>query len=260
MELTTIDYQKEEGLALVALNRPEIMNALSTELITDLDRALDNIEEDEDIGAVILTGQEEFFGVGADLNEVVKIRTPLEAHDFTNRIRRFFQRLEDLEKPVICAISGLALGGGLELTLVCDLRIAGDNAMFGLPEITIGVLPAGGGTQRLPRLIGTGRAKELLYAGDPIDAHEAYRIGLVNKVVPAASLLDEAKKLAHKLKKRPAAAFRMIKMAVNHGMNMDLQSGLVHEARCFELLFSTEDQKEGIQSFIEKKKPVFKGK
>jgi enoyl-CoA hydratase len=165
-----------------------------------------------------------------------------------------------LDKPVIAAVSGLALGGGCELALACDLRIAAENATFGQPEIKIGVIPGAGGTQRLPRLVGLGRAKELLFTGDTIDAQEAYRIGLVNKVVPVEALMSETRKLALKVTKQPPLALKTTKAVVNEGINMNIQSALALEARGFEILFSTEDQKEGMKAFLEKRKPIFKGK
>ena len=209
---------------------------------------------------MIITRSERVFGAGADIKEIKGICTPVEAHSFASRIQSLFNKIEGLEKPIIAAVSGLVLGGGCELAMACDIRIAAENAMFGQPEIKIGVIPGGGGTQRLPRLVGVGRAKELLFSGDSIDAREAYRIGLVNKVVAGGLLMDEAKKIAIKLAGQPAIALKMIKTSVNQGLNMDLPSALDYEARCFEILFSTEDQKEGMKAFIEKRSPAFKGK
>ena len=260
MELTTILFEKSEGRGIITLNRPQSMNAISTLFVREFDAVLDEIAGDEALGAVIITGSEKVFAAGADIKEIGAFKTPLDAHFFITAVHALFNRIEHLPKPVIAAVSGLALGGGCELALTCDIRIAADNAVFGQPEIKIGVIPGGGGTQRLPRLIGLGRAKELLYSGDPIDAQEAYRIGLVNKVVPLASLLDEAKKMAAQYAKQPGFALKMTKKVVDAGINMDLQSALAYEARCFELLFATEDQKEGMRAFIEKRKPSFKGK
>jgi len=235
------------------------MNAISSEFIGELDQILDEIANDDEVSVVIVTGGK-FFAAGADIKEVIGLKTPIEAHRFVASAQSVFNKIESLEKPVIAAVSGLALGGGCEMTLACDIRIAADSAIFGQPEMKIGVIPGGGGTQRLPRLIGLGMAKELLYTGDPIDAQEAYRIGLVNKVVPVYSLIDEAKKMAAKIVRQPNLALRITKLVVNEGINMELKSALTHEARCFEWLFSTEDQKEGMKAFVEKRKPVFKGK
>jgi enoyl-CoA hydratase len=234
------------------------MNALSNEFLRELDLLIDDIKKDDEVRVLIITGDEKFFAVGADINELAGVITPKDAHLI--EASSILNKLENLEKPVIAAVSGPALGGGCELALACDIRIASENAIFGQPEIKIGVIPGGGGTQRLSRLIGLGKAKELLYTGDSIDAQEAYRIGLVNKLVPVESLMDEAKKMALKLLRQPGFALKIIKMAVNDGINMDLRSALAYEARCFEILFSTEDQKEGMRAFMEKRKPIFKGK
>lgn len=260
MNFNTMSYEKEDRIAVITLNRPMSMNAINSEFVDELDRILNEIAEDDEIGAVIITGSEKVFAAGADIKEVSSISTPVDAHSFVSRVQSVFNKIEKSEKPFIAAVSGLALGGGCELALACDIRIAAENAMFGQPEIKIGVIPGGGGTQRLPRLIGLGRAKELLYTGDPIDAQEAYRVGLTNKVVPVESLMDEAKKMAGKFVKQPRFALRITKMVVNEGINMDLKSALAHEARCLELLFSTEDQKEGMKAFVEKRKPVFKNR
>ena len=259
MEFNTIRYEKQNQIAVITLNRPKSMNAIDSIFIREFHQLFDEIKDDDEIGAVIITGSEKVFAAGADIKEVGGIATPAQAHEFVVKVQSLFNKIESLEKPVIAAVSGLALGGGCELTLVCDIRIAAENALFGQPEMKIGVIP-GGGTQRLTRLIGVGRAKEMLYTGDPIDAEEAYRIGLVNKVVPVGSLMDESKEMAVKFLKQPGFALRITKMVVNEGINMDLQSALAHEARCFELLFSTEDQKEGMMAFVEKRKPEFKNR
>ncbi len=259
MGFNTIVYEKSDGIALVTLNRPKSLNALCDELIGELGMVFHQIDEDLDTAVVIITGSEKAFAAGADIKEISQIATPLAANKFVRRTHEVFNRIEGCSKPVIAAVAGFALGGGCELALACDLRIAADNAVFGLPEIKLGLIPGGGGTQRLPRLIGMGRAKELLFSGDRIDAQEAYRIGLVNKVTPLESLMTEVQKIAARLVKQPAVALKMNKLAVNEGMNMDLHSALAHESRCFEILFSTADQKEGLQAFIEKREPKFKG-
>lgn len=260
MNFNTIIYEKGEGIGIIKLNRPRRMNALCNELLKELDMLIDDIKEDDEVSVVIITGEEKFFAAGADINELAGVITPADAHHIDPGAPYVLNKIEKLEKPVIAAVSGPALGGGCELALACDLRIGAENATFGQPEIKIGIIPGSGGTQRLPRLIGLGRAKELLYTGDSIDAQEAYRIGLVNKLVPVASLMDEAKKMALKMVRQPGFALKIIKMVVNDGMNMDLQSAMAYEARCFEMAFSTEDQKEGMKAFIEKRKPVFKGR
>ena len=258
MEYQAILYEKKDDIGLITLNRPDRMNALNSTMLRELDHVLSEIEEDNEVKVVIITGSEKFFAAGADITELDKMSTPVDVHGFIKEAQAVINKFEDLEKPVIAAVSGLALGGGCELAMACDLRIAAENAMFGQPEIRIGVIPGAGGTQRLPRLVGVTKAKELLYTGDSIDANEAYRIGLVNKVVPVASLMDETMKMASKIARQPGIALRMTKFAVNSGMDMDLKSAMSYEARCFEILFSTEDQKEGIKAFIEKRKPAFK--
>ena len=194
MILNTIIYEKDRGIGIITFNRPKSMNAMNSEFISEFNQLIDDIVKDDEVSVVIIKGNEKFFVAGADIKEIIGIDTPMEAHDFAAKLQYLFSRIEDLEKPVIAAVSGLALGGGCELALSCDMRIAADNASFGLPEIKIGIIPGAGGTQRLPRLVGVGRAKELLYTGDPIGADEAYRIGLVNKVVPLDLLMVEVKR------------------------------------------------------------------
>ncbi|MBN2569304.1 MAG: enoyl-CoA hydratase/isomerase family protein [Deltaproteobacteria bacterium] len=257
MEYNTILYVKTDGIVTITLNRPKAYNALNFEMFKELDHVFSAIKWDDDVKVVIIAGSDNFFAAGADISEVSGIETPAAAYEFVRDIEAF-HRIEELDRPVIAAIGGLALGGGCELSMCCDLRIAAENAIFGQPEIKIGVIPGGGGTQRLPRLIGVAKAKELLYTGDTIDAHEAYRLGLVNKVVPVEALMDEARTMAKKIARQPGIAVRATKLAVNGGMSMDMNSAIAYEARCFEILFSTEDQKEGTNAFMEKRKPVFK--
>ena len=257
MDYQTILYEKKERIAVITLNRPKSMNALNSQVFRDLHHVLTEIDGDEDVKVVILAGSEKSFAAGADIAEFGEIATPVDAHRFLKHAQAVYNRIEDLEKPVIAAVSGFALGGGCELALACDLRIAAENATFGQPEIRIGIIPGAGGTQRLPRIIGVTKARELLYTGDFIDAQEAYRVGLVNKVVPVASLMEEARKMAEKIARQPGFALKLTKIAINGGMNMDMKSAMAYEARCFEILFSTEDQKQGVTAFVEKRKPVF---
>ena len=260
MEYNTVIFEKENGIATITLNKPKSMNSISNELMSELDGVLDLIAADNEIAVVIITGNEKVFAAGADIKEISQINTPVKAHAFVETIQSLFNKLERIPQPVIAAVSGLALGGGCEMCMACDIRIAADNALFGQPEIKIGVIPGAGGTQRLPRLVGVGRAKELLYTGDPIKAEEACRIGLVNKVVPLATLMDEARAMASKIAKQPGYALKMTKIVVNDGINMDLRSANAYESRSFEQLFATEDQQEGMKAFIEKRKAVFTGK
>ena len=260
MNYETILYEKKEGIGKVTLNRPKSMNALNVRMLEEFCQVFDEMNNDDEVKVAIITGSEKFFGAGADISELKDIKTPLDAQRFSRTARAAFKKIEEMEKPVIAAISGLALGGGCEVTLACDLRIAAENAVFGLPEIKIGVLPGAGGTQRLPRIVGMTKAKELLYTGDFIKADEAYRIGLVNKVVPLENLMAETMAMATKIARQPGMALKMTKYAVDGGINLDLKSAISYEARCFEILFSTEDQQEGMKAFMEKRTPAFKGR
>ena len=257
--MKTIGYKKEGTVGIISLNRPERMNVISNEFLNDLDTLLEELELDDSLGATIFTGAGKVFAAGADIKEIRSIDGVVPAHKFVTRVQQTFNRIEALEKPVIAAVNGLALGGGCELALVCDIRIAAETAIFGLPEIKLGVLPGAGGTQRLPRLVGVGRAKELLYSGDSIDAQEAFRIGLVNQVIADDGLMEKALEMAGRLASRPPVALRLIKSAVNRGISMSLESALDYESRAFEMLFTTQDQKEGMLAFVEKRKPKFAG-
>lgn len=260
MKYKTICIRKDGDLAIITLNRSANLNALNRQMLTELGAVLDEAERDDGVKVVMLTGGEHCFSAGFDIREINGLATPAEARRFLRQAHAIFDRLEELEKPVVAAIGGLALGGGCELSLACDLRVAADTATFGQPEIKIGMIPGGGGTQRLPRLIGITKAKELLYTGDYINAQEAYRIGLLNKVVTSASLMDEARSMALKIAKQPHVALKAAKLAVNGGRNMDLHAAMAYEARCLEVLFLTEDQKEGVVAYMEKRKPIFKNR
>jgi enoyl-CoA hydratase len=249
----------DEGIATLLLNRPEAKNALNLEFIDELGEAADVLARDPEVRAVVVTGGKEVFAAGGDIKEMAGKYAPdmLTAYgaDLSG-----FEKIERIPKPVIAAVSGYALGGGCELALVCDMIIASETAVFGLPEITLGIIPGAGGTQRLPRLIGANRAKEMIFTGSFYDADACLKMGLVNKVVPVDDLLDEAKALARRCIRNGAVALACAKACVNEGMNVDLYSGLGYERKCFSLLFSTEDQKEGMEAFVEKRKPRFKGR
>jgi enoyl-CoA hydratase len=260
MELQMLTFEQEDKIAIIGLNRPAKMNAINSALIAELDHLLDHVAMDQSIHVVVLKGCEKFFAAGGDLAEMKSFQTVVEGFDYGGKAQAAFLKLARLPQATIAAVSGLALGGGCELCLSCDLRIAAENAAFGLPEIKVGVLPGAGGTQRLPRLIGACRAKELLFTGEPIDAQEALRIGLVNRVVPLGLVLEESIALARKLAVRPRFGLRTIKKLVNEGLDMDLHSALDYETRCFASLFGTQDQKEGVNAFIEKRKPSFQGR
>lgn len=257
----TVIYEKENALAVITLNRPDRMNALNIKLKEELSSLFDEIERDDDVKVVILTGGKKVFSAGADIKERREVQLRQSEFYFSQRkSQEFYTRISQFEKPVVAAISGVAVGGGCELALVCDLRVASETARFGLPEVKIGVMPAAGGTQRLPRLIGMTKAKELLFTGDFIDAREAYRLGLVNRVVPVDQLMKEAESLASKLAHNPPLSIKYAKRAVNVGMELDLASALDYEAQCASILYATEDRKEGMKAFAEKRKPVFKGR
>lgn len=259
MSSDAVLLEKREDIAFITLNRPPV-NALNTEAFHRLKEIIEDLEADDSIKAVVITGAgEKAFAAGIDLVEVSKYST-LEMYNFCSTTLTSISCVEKLEKPTIAAINGLALGGGCELSLACDFRIAAENASFGQPEIQLGIIPGGGGTQRLPRLIGVSRAKELMYFGDHIDSATAEKYGLVNKVVSNSELMDEAEKWAKKLASKPGVAIRMLKKAVDYGQNMDLEAALQLEIKAFSVTFSTEDRQEGISAMLEKRKPEFKDK
>jgi enoyl-CoA hydratase len=251
--------EKEDGVAVVKLNRPPA-NPLNAKVYGELYDAFCELEKDDSVGAIVLTGSgEKFFTAGLDVKEVAGKSIP-DYLAFGRATRMSLDKIAGIEKPTIAAVFGYVLGGALELALACDLRIATQDAKIGFTEINLGVIPGSGGTQRLPRLIGVGKAKELLFTGDQVSGDEAYRIGIVNKVVAKEALLDEAKMLAKKLASKPRVALRLLKTAVDNGMNTDLQTALTFETECFLIAYVSEDGREGFQSFIEKRKPEFKGR
>lgn len=254
----TIIVEKEDRVAVVYLNRPPY-NPLSSQLFGELSDCMDKIDQDEEIRAVIITGKgDKALAAGADIKEMANLGFK-EITQMNKISRQAFTKIANLGKPVIAAINGLALGGGLELALCCDLRICSDNAKLGLPEINLAIIPGGGGTQRLQRLVGQAKAKEIMFFGETLKADEALAIGLVNKVVPLAELLDTAKEMAKKLAEKPPVAMRMLKMAIQSGAHLDMESALDLEATCFNTAFSTQDREEGMKAFLEKRKPEFKG-
>lgn len=261
MSYKELRYEKEGRIGIITLNRPKRLNALSFQLNNEISAVFDEIENDDDVQVVIFTGGDKVFSAGADIKERSSVDiTQSQAYFGQLKTHDFCCKIENFEKPVIAAISGVAVGGGCELAMVCDLRIASETARFGLSEVNIGVMPTAGGTQRLPRLIGITKAKELLYTGEFIDAQEAYRIGLVNKVVPVDQLMIETRDLAKKIAAKPPLSVKYLKRAVNIGMQLDLSSALDYESQIAAMLSCSEDRKEGFQAFVEKRKPVFKGR
>lgn len=256
----TLILEKEQAWVLITLNRPKRLNAINSQMIAELSNVLDMIAGDNDLKVVIITGGPEYFSAGADISEIVHIKEINQGFEFSRKIQKTFDQIENLPKPVIAAISGLALGGGCEMALACDLRIASETATLGVPEINIGVLPGAGGTQRLPRLLGICKAKELLFTGDRITAQEACQLGLINKVVPGDQLMAEARKMAEKIASKPPLALKMAKYLVNTGINIDLESALRMEAQALAYLFMTKDKDEGMNAFLEKRKATFVGR
>lgn len=258
MKKTNLKIERENGIALIVMNRPEVRNALDPEMWKELGETFEVLEADKNIKSIIIMGAgDKAFASGSDI-KALSVRTQLENLDWIGP--GVCNKIEALSKPVIAAINGYALGGGCELALACDIRIASDSAKFGQPEVKIGILPGGGGTQRLPRIVGIAKAKELIMTGEIIDAHEAYRIGLVNRVVPSGMLLKEAKELADTIMKNGPLAIRLAKMAVNASFSTDIHTGLSLEKLAQTILFSSEDRIEGMTSFLEKRTPSFKGK
>jgi enoyl-CoA hydratase len=257
MAYETIILERKERIATITLNRPP-MNPLNRKMYEELGQAAEELNADPEVKVVIITGAgEKAFAAGLDVKEV-EGKTVTEMKDFQAFSRDASAQVAAIEKPVIAAISGLALGGGLELALCCDLRIASEGTRFGQPEVTLGIIPGGGGTQRLPRLIGAARAKELLFTGAMIDAQTALERGLVSKVVPPDTLMEEVTALATTIAAMPAVALKMIKQAVDHGINMDLNSALSYEGESFMLSYTSEDGREGLRAFVEKRTPQFK--
>lgn len=255
-EYTTILLERRERVGLVVLNRPQFMNALNGVLLAELMDALQALDGEDGIGAMVITGNERVFAAGADIKEMADASAvEMLLHDSVSR----FDRIRQVKKPVIAAVSGWCLGGGCELALSCDMIVASESARFGQPEITIGVIPGAGGTQRLTRAVGKAIAMEMVLNNRTLTADEALQYGLVNRVVPVERCLDEALVLAKEVAGRAPLAIRLGKEAVNHAFDSFLTEGLTHERRAFYYLFSTQDQKEGMAAFIEKRKPEWKG-
>ncbi|MBN1762866.1 MAG: enoyl-CoA hydratase/isomerase family protein [Methanomicrobia archaeon] len=253
-------YAKQEQVATLTLNRPESLNALNTALLTELSTALEEADADAAVRVVVITGAGgKAFCAGADVAELLK-KTSEEARAFSQWFQGIVIAIESMRKPVIAKINGFCLGGGLELALACDFRIASDKAVFGLPEVNLAIIPGGGGTQRLPRLIGKTKALEMLMTGERIDATEAERLTLVNAIVPAEELDRAVDIFVQMLLTKSPVILAILKEAVNKGLEMDLEQALEYEAECFEDALKTEDAQEGLKAFLEKRKPEFRGK
>jgi len=252
-----IELQRDEAVAVVRLNRPERRNALSPAVLEELARALGDLDADEAVRSIVITGTDEVFAAGADIKAMAErsFHEVLEASTMP-----FWQRVADCRTPLVAGVSGFALGGGCELALLCDLIVASETAEFGQPEITLGIIPGGGGTQRLARVIGKQRTMELVLTGRRIDAQEALRLGFVNRVAPKRSWFQEAIDLAQVVARRPPLAAKLAKQAVLAADEMPLTAGLAHERRLYELAMATQDRVEGMQAFLEKRRPEFRGR
>lgn len=260
MELKNVILEKEGNIAIVTINRPKALNALNSETLKELDTLVDTLENDQDIYSVIITGAgDKAFIAGADITEMKDLNT-MEGRSFSILGNRVFRRIENLEKPVIAAINGFALGGGCELAMACDIRIATQKAKFGQPEVGLGITPGFGGTQRLARHVGIGISKEIIFTSRMVKADEALRIGLVNKVVEVEKLMEEAKLMANTIAANAPIAVKLSKVAINRGMQCDIDTALMYEAETFGQCFSTEDQKEGMAAFVERRDKSFKNK
>jgi enoyl-CoA hydratase len=257
MGFENILVSSDDGIGLIQINRPKVRNALNRATMDELVAALEVFELDDAVRCVILTGDDRAFAAGADINEFAGA-TPvqmLQGYRFQQ-----WERIRKFSKPLIAAVAGFCLGGGCELAMICDIIIAAETAVFGQPEINLGIMPGAGGTQRLPRAVGKVRAMEMILTGRFIDARQADAWGLVNRVVPAEALLDETRALAREIAARPPVAVRIAKEAILKSLDTPLETGLDHERRLFYLLFSTEDKEEGIRAFLEKRKADFKGR
>jgi enoyl-CoA hydratase len=260
MEFKNTLYEKSEGIATITINRPEALNALNAETAKEIMVRLEDAKNDGNIRVIVITGAgDRAFSAGADL-KMMKDVTPVRGVELSRLGQQLGDQIEALGKPVIAAINGYALGGGLELAMACDLRIASENAWLGQPEINVGLIPGWGGTQRLPRFVGKGIAKEMIFTGKRIDAKTAERLGLVNAVVPADQLKSKIKEFALELAGKPPIAIKLSKALINNSTETHPDVGLWQEAEAFGIVSSTEDFKEGVSAFLEKRKPKFKGK
>ncbi len=260
MDYKNVMLSFEGDIGILTINRPKALNALNIETLKDIQCAVQEAKDHVELKVLIVTGSgEKAFVAGADINEM-KGMNSVEAFEFSRLGHATLGLLQDFDRPVIAAVNGFALGGGTEIALACDFIYASENAKFGLPEVTLGIFPGFGGTQRLPRLIGKGKAKELIFTGKIVDAREAFGLGIVNRVVPQPSLMEETKKVARQIAANGAVGVRLAKKLVDSGYHMDLNQACLLEAHAFGTGFATEDQKEGMTAFVEKRKPAFKGK
>ncbi|WP_054694266.1 enoyl-CoA hydratase/isomerase family protein [Syntrophomonas palmitatica] len=259
MDLKTVLYWKDDGIATVQINRPEVLNAINEDVLIDLSLVLDDVASDPQVKVLVVQGDGNAFAAGADIKNFVSYG-PQDAHNYIYQVQVTMNKIMALGKPTLASIAGYALGGGCEMALACDIRIAADNAFFGLPEINLGIVPGGSGTQRLTRMVGEGKAKELIFLGEVFNAQQAFQLGLVNFLVSAEELKEQTLKIAKKLSKKPPLAIRTAKELIHLSYDVDIYTGLMMEKEKFAFLFSSDDQKEGMTAFLEGRKAVFKGK
>jgi enoyl-CoA hydratase/carnithine racemase len=257
-EYETILTSVEENVGTITINRPDVRNALSTQVLGDIRGALAEFRHDDEVGVVVFTGAgDRAFAAGADINEL-RERTFLDA--LASLMQAVYDEIEDYEKPTIAAVNGLALGGGCELAMACDIRIASENARFGQPEVNLSIIPGAGGTQRLARLVGKGKATEMILTGEIIGAEEAHRVGLVTRVISSDELVDAVRETARSIMSKGPLAIRLAKLAIRTGFETDLKTGLVVERLAQAVLLTSEDKREGTSAFLEKREPEFKGR
>uniref|UniRef100_A0A7V3RI71 Crotonase n=1 Tax=candidate division WOR-3 bacterium TaxID=2052148 RepID=A0A7V3RI71_UNCW3 len=253
-----IIIEVKDRVGILKVNRPEVLNAVNTETILEIESAMKEFNENKDVRVIIITGEGKSFVSGSDISRLAQMDS-LMAREYSQIGQRVLDFIENMEKPVIAAVNGYALGSGCEIAMACDIRIASEKAKFGQPEVKLGLIPGHAGTQRLARLVGIGKAKELIFTGDMIDAQEAYNIGLVNKVVPAENLLEEAMNIAKKIIDNAGPnAVKIAKTVLNRGVDANLKTANSYETEAFSILFSTEEAKEGMKAFLEKRKPNWK--
>lgn len=250
--------ERKEHVAVLKINRPDALNALNTEVLTELEQAVDRLDADEEVRVIVITGEGRAFVAGADIGEMATL-SMTEGRRFGQKGQKLYRKIEKMEKPTIAAVNGFALGGGCELAMACDIRYASETAIFGQPETGLGITPGFSGTQRLTQLVGKGLATEMILSATNIDANRAKEIGLVNRVTPPEELMEETMKLAEKIASNAPLAVRWANSAIKRGMEADTDTGIAIEGDLFGMCFATEDQKEGMKAFLERRKAEFKG-